>query len=243
MVICMEWGADLHMAQLMPLPLTVCCSSKSRLVLPFWYWLTQVVPEKEPLNGCSLLLLLLQEPWDQRPLVSIACVVVSFHLLQSWAKLFSSCSPVLHQLTMSSIPFYMACLFLWPFVWDYPGEPVPEETFTNSHLSWSSIILYHLPPSTTIRNILPVQFTYLAVCFCTIFLQVLFHLSLDLAPSTSYSMYFFTQIFSSFLNTCQFATCFAVVLRLCHIIPILFCVSTLIPVGFSEQLNWCMVIS
>jgi len=28
-------GADLHMAQLMPLPVTVSCSSKSRLVLPF----------------------------------------------------------------------------------------------------------------------------------------------------------------------------------------------------------------
>ena len=28
MVICLEQGADLHMAQLMPLPLTVCCISK-----------------------------------------------------------------------------------------------------------------------------------------------------------------------------------------------------------------------
>ena len=27
-------------------------SAKSRLVLPFWYWLTWVVPEKGPLNGC-----------------------------------------------------------------------------------------------------------------------------------------------------------------------------------------------
>ena len=27
-------------------------SLKSRLVLPFWYWLTRVVPEKGPLNGC-----------------------------------------------------------------------------------------------------------------------------------------------------------------------------------------------
>ena len=27
-------------------------SQKSRLVLPFWYWLTRVVPEKGPLNGC-----------------------------------------------------------------------------------------------------------------------------------------------------------------------------------------------
>jgi len=33
MVICLERGADLHMFQLMPLPLTV-------------------VPEKGPLNGC-----------------------------------------------------------------------------------------------------------------------------------------------------------------------------------------------
>ena len=41
--------ADLHMAQLMPLTVS---SVKSRLVLPFWYRLTWVVPEKGPLNGC-----------------------------------------------------------------------------------------------------------------------------------------------------------------------------------------------
>jgi len=29
-------------------------SVKSRLVLPFWYRLTWVVPEKEPLNGCDV---------------------------------------------------------------------------------------------------------------------------------------------------------------------------------------------
>jgi len=39
------------MAQQMPLPLTLSCSSKSRLVLlflvlPFWYLLTRVVPDK-----------------------------------------------------------------------------------------------------------------------------------------------------------------------------------------------------
>jgi len=50
-VMCLGQGADLHMAQLMPLPLTISCSSKSRLVLPFWYRLTWVVPDKEPLNG------------------------------------------------------------------------------------------------------------------------------------------------------------------------------------------------
>jgi len=30
MVVCLRQGADLHMAQLMPLPLTTSCSSKSR---------------------------------------------------------------------------------------------------------------------------------------------------------------------------------------------------------------------
>ena len=52
MVICLERGADLHMAQLMPLPLTVCCFSKTQIGLPFWYLLTRVVPKKGPLNVC-----------------------------------------------------------------------------------------------------------------------------------------------------------------------------------------------
>jgi len=44
------WGADLHIAQQMPLPLPISCSSKSRLVLtflvlPFWYLLTRVDPD------------------------------------------------------------------------------------------------------------------------------------------------------------------------------------------------------
>jgi len=39
---CLGQGADLHMAQLMPLPLTISCSSKSRLVLPYWFYLSGV---------------------------------------------------------------------------------------------------------------------------------------------------------------------------------------------------------
>ena len=35
MVICLERGADLHMAQLMPLPLTVSCFSKIQIGLNF----------------------------------------------------------------------------------------------------------------------------------------------------------------------------------------------------------------
>jgi len=52
MVICLEQSADLHMAQLMPLLLTVSCFSKIQIDLPFWYRLTRVVPEKGPLNRC-----------------------------------------------------------------------------------------------------------------------------------------------------------------------------------------------
>jgi len=53
MVVCLELGADLHTAQLTPLPLTVSCFSKIQIVLPFWYRLTWVVPDKGPLNVCS----------------------------------------------------------------------------------------------------------------------------------------------------------------------------------------------
>ena len=35
MVICLERGADLHMAQLMPLPLTVCCFGKIQIGFTF----------------------------------------------------------------------------------------------------------------------------------------------------------------------------------------------------------------
>ena len=77
MVICLERGTDLHMAQRMPMPLTVSCFSKIQIgfsfLVPahlgsprqravkrvcvcvcvcFWYRLTWVVPDKGPLNGC-----------------------------------------------------------------------------------------------------------------------------------------------------------------------------------------------
>jgi len=55
-VICLEQGADLHMAQLMPLPLTVSCFSEIRIGFTFLVpnRPTRIVPEKGPLNGCVL---------------------------------------------------------------------------------------------------------------------------------------------------------------------------------------------
>jgi len=52
MVICLERGADLHMAQLMPMPLTVSCFSKIQIGFTFLYQLNRVVLDKGPLNGC-----------------------------------------------------------------------------------------------------------------------------------------------------------------------------------------------
>ena len=52
MVVCLERGADLHMAQVMPLPLTVSCFSKIQIGFTFLVRPTRVVPENGPLNGC-----------------------------------------------------------------------------------------------------------------------------------------------------------------------------------------------
>jgi len=51
-VICLERGAHLHTAQLMPLLLTVSCFSKIQISFTIWYWLARVVLEKGPSNGC-----------------------------------------------------------------------------------------------------------------------------------------------------------------------------------------------
>ena len=52
MVICLERGADLHMAQLMPLPLTVSCFSKIQIGFALLVPAHFGSPGKGPLNGC-----------------------------------------------------------------------------------------------------------------------------------------------------------------------------------------------
>ena len=51
-VICLERGADLHMAQLMPLPLTVSCFSEIQIGFTFLVPADPGIPDKGPLNGC-----------------------------------------------------------------------------------------------------------------------------------------------------------------------------------------------
>jgi len=57
MVICLERDADLHMAQLMPLPLTVSCFIKIQIGFTFLVPADLGSPGKWPLNGCMLSLL------------------------------------------------------------------------------------------------------------------------------------------------------------------------------------------
>jgi len=87
MVICLERGADLHMAQLMPLPLTVSCFSKIQIGFAFLLPADRIVPDKGPLNGvcvcvCALTLLV----WRQEG--RLACKKLSGEVL-AWLSVWS----------------------------------------------------------------------------------------------------------------------------------------------------------
>ena len=57
MVICLEPGADLHIAQLMPLPLTISCFSKIQIGCTFLVPAHPGSPGQGPLNGIVFVLL------------------------------------------------------------------------------------------------------------------------------------------------------------------------------------------
>ena len=61
-VICLERDADLHMAPLMPLPLTASCFRKIQIGFTFLVPAHPGVLEKEPLNGC-VCVCLSSVPW------------------------------------------------------------------------------------------------------------------------------------------------------------------------------------
>jgi len=59
MVICLEQGADLHMAQLMPLPLTISCFSKIQIGFTFLVPAHPGSPEKRAVKRVCVCLTLL----------------------------------------------------------------------------------------------------------------------------------------------------------------------------------------
>jgi len=87
-----------------------------------------------------------------------------------------------------------------------PGQPGWAGTRRNFHPITLIVVINHpylLPPSTMIHDILPIQSTCFTVFFhslCPIF----FGVPLGMAPSTSYSIHFFTQSLSSFRSTCPY---------------------------------------
>jgi len=70
MVICLERGADLHIAQLMPLPLTVSCFSKILTGFTFLVPAHLGSPGKGPLNVCVCCSRCKFQPYD--------CIVIRF---------------------------------------------------------------------------------------------------------------------------------------------------------------------
>ena len=110
---------------------------------------------------------------------------------------------------------------LRPFVRDNPGEPVPEETFIHPP-SWSSSNLYQLLASTTIHNIIPIQFTRLTIFLHN--LSLVYVLVCSPPPHIPHiSLTNQYRLFATHAHT--IAACFAVVPRLYHLF--LISVSTL----------------
>jgi len=108
------------------------------------------------------------------------------------------------------------------FVWDSPGEPVPEETLTHSqsHPLWSSVICYlssiyydpwHPPCSIYIPHSL---FPQSLSKFSLVYLLAWYpQLHTPFISSPNHSLFFSTHAHT-------IATCYAVVPRLCHLIVV-----------------------
>ena len=91
----------------MPVPLTVSCSSKSRLVLPIWYRLTRVVLEKRPLNGCSCSFT------RQRPFCKMAATAIRGQICDG--QISRNICNILVYMFAKFGPFITKCTILWIF--------------------------------------------------------------------------------------------------------------------------------
>jgi len=76
MVICLERGADLHMAQLMSLPLTVSCFSKIQIGFTFLVLAHLGSPGQRAVKRCVCVYLLCVSPTVGGPSVDCRCGVL-----------------------------------------------------------------------------------------------------------------------------------------------------------------------
>jgi len=130
-------------------------------------------------------------------------------------------------------PFYGSV----DFVRYNPGELVPEETFTHSHLSWSSITPYLLHPSNMIHGILPVQSTCLTIFFHNLSPSFLWSASW---PGTLHFIWYQSIEGKCQLVVCNTAYTFAVLLNtylilsnICFFLELLF--------SYAEDCEICLL--
>jgi len=99
MVIWLEWGADLHMAQQIPLLLIVSCFSKIQIVFTFLVLAHPGSPGQGPLNGCVCVWLTPRIPlWNTAIKLIISCPWVDSSVSEM------SCPPAVCKL----------CYVIWP---------------------------------------------------------------------------------------------------------------------------------
>jgi len=230
------------MPQQMPLPLTISCSSKSRLVLPFLvlpvpfrYVLTWVVPDKFQKSSKTIVYVYVDRTWSGpawSPALSLSSLLISIQSLMnekpyhnepgfeqviitytlSWYKVSKYFKYVTHTHK------HNCCTALWILsgttqVSRYQNKRSP------THTHCVSSVVSHLPhPSNTIHGILTTQSMHPTVPSHN--LSPSFPcLPLCLAPSTSHSTHL-TQPPSPFAtHTHTIAARPAVALRSCHPIP------------------------
>jgi len=129
---------------------------------------------------------------------------------------FLGCVCKVPQLKPTTIATHTTFYGSLDFVQDNPGEPVPEETFTYSHLLWSSIIPYciiHLlwSVASSLFNLRAWQ-SFSAISKFSLAYLLAWH-----PPLTTYiSSPNHCFLFAAHAHT--IATWFAVVPRLCHLI-------------------------
>jgi len=137
MVICLERGADL--------PSWCHCHSlsfasvKSRLVLPFWYRLTQVVLDKGPLNGCiSTPAILYRISLLALPAFSVAAYQILFCFLD--VRVVPLCIANLSSKLSRALPLsYFWTIFWYVIFENFACQKTVARRWTNDFISASEV--------------------------------------------------------------------------------------------------------
>ena len=84
MVICLERGSDLHTAQLMPLPLTVCCFSEIQIGFTFLVLAHLGSPRQRAVKRVCVCVYFINV-LPPGTLLLVACVISAIPLTALWA--------------------------------------------------------------------------------------------------------------------------------------------------------------